>query len=101
MAGRTYGLVVHGDVAGIEGTRRGLSDWLDWMGLVDAGAQARLDRFIGYYEPYATSHETLDTDLPMQAEVRNVASAVANAVQQLRAGTLSQPDKGLTRARPK
>ena len=101
LAGRTYGLVVHGDVAGIEGTRRGLSDWLDWMGLVDAGAQARLDRFVGYYEPYATSHEALDTDLPMQAEVRNVASAVANAVQQLRAGTLSQPDKGLTRARPK
>ena len=101
LAGRTYGLVVHGDVAGIEGTRRGLSDWLDWMGLVDAGAQARLDRFIGYYEPYATSHEALDTDLPMQAEVRNVASAVANAVRQLRAGTLSQPDKGLTRARPK
>ena len=101
LAGRTYGLVVHGDVAGIEGTRRGLSDWLDWMGLVDAGAQAKLDRFVGYYEPYATSHEALDTDLPMQAEVRNVASAVANAVQQLRAGTLSQPDKGLTRARPK
>ena len=101
LAGRTYGLVVHGDVAGIEGTRRGLSDWLDWMGLVDAGTQARLDRFVGYYEPYATSHDTLDKDLPMQAEVRNVASAVANAVRQLRAGILSQPDKDLTRVRPK
>lgn len=31
LAGRTYGLVVHGDVAGIEGVRRDLSDWLDWM----------------------------------------------------------------------
>ena len=60
LAGRAYGLVVHGDVAGIEGSRRALSDWLDWMGLIDAGDQARLDRFIGYYEPYATSHETLD-----------------------------------------
>ena len=58
IAGRAYGLVVHGDVAGIEGSRRVLSDWLDWMGLIDAGAQARLDRFIGYYEPYATSHDT-------------------------------------------
>src|SRR3982074_2506782 len=40
---RVYGLVVHGDVAGIEGTRGALSDWLDWMGLINAGDQARLD----------------------------------------------------------
>ena len=101
MAGRAYGLVVHGDVAGIEGSRRSLSDWLDWMGLIDAGNQARLDRFVGYYEPYATSHEALDADKAMQAEVRNVASAVANAVKALRAGKLSQPDYGLRQPRPK
>ena len=46
---------VHGDVAGIEAVRRALCDWLDWMGLIDAGPQSRLDRFIGYYEPYATA----------------------------------------------
>jgi multimeric flavodoxin WrbA len=40
LSGRAYGVVVHGDVAGIEGTRRGLCDWLDWMGLTDAGAMA-------------------------------------------------------------
>ncbi|HZV94153.1 MAG TPA: flavodoxin family protein, partial [Caldimonas sp.] len=68
---RVYGLVVHGDVAGIEGSRRALSDWLDWMGLLDAGDQARLDRFIGYYEPYATSHDALDKDDAMQQETRN------------------------------
>lgn len=101
LAGRVYGLVVHGDVAGIESVRRGLSDWLDWMGLVDAGSQARLDRHVGYYQPYATSHEALDADEGLQAEVRNVASAVANAVRELRAGTLSQPDKGLARPRQK
>ncbi|ABE41995.1 flavodoxin family protein [Polaromonas sp. JS666] len=101
LAGRAYGLVVHGDVAGIEGVRRGLSDWLDWMGLIDAGSQARLDRYVGYYEPYATSHASLDADQPVQAEVRNVAGAVANAVKALRAGTLSQPDQGLARPRPK
>jgi multimeric flavodoxin WrbA len=56
LAGRAYGLIIHGDVAGIEGSRRALSDWLDWMGFIDAGAQARLDRYIGYYEPYATNH---------------------------------------------
>lgn len=101
LSGRTYGVVVHGDVAGIEGARRSLTDWLDWMGLIDAGAQAKLDRFIGYYEPYANSHDALDTDKDVQAEVRNVASAVANAVKTLRAGTLSQPDKTLKRPRPK
>ena len=77
LAGRTYGLVVHGDVAGIEGTRRALCDWLDWMGLIDAGQRARLDRFIGYYEPYALSHDALDRDTGVQDEVRNVAHSVA------------------------
>jgi multimeric flavodoxin WrbA len=101
LAGRAYGLVVHGDVAGIEGTRRALSDWLDWMGLIDAGSQSRLDRFIGYYEPYALSHEVLDRDAAMQEEVRNVARAVAKAVEELRENRLSNPDAGLERPRPK
>ncbi|HEX6706102.1 MAG TPA: flavodoxin family protein [Albitalea sp.] len=101
LAGRVYGVVVHGDVAGIEGTRRALCDWLDWMELVDAGAVARLDRHIGYYEPYATSHDALDRDEAVQEETRNVARAVANAVGELRAGTLSMPDRGLRDPRPK
>ncbi len=101
LAGRAYGLIVHGDVAGIEDSRRSLSDWLDWMGVIDAGAQAKLDRFIGYYEPYATSHETLDTDLAVQEEVCNVASAVAHSVRELRAGRLQATQPKLTRPRPK
>jgi multimeric flavodoxin WrbA len=101
LAGRTYGVVVHGDVAGIEGTRRALCDWLDWMGLIDAGPTSRLDRFIGYYEPYATSHQTLDHDAAMQEEVRNVARALAQAVGELRAGRLSAPGKDLPRPRRK
>jgi multimeric flavodoxin WrbA len=101
LAGRVYGLVVHGDVAGIEGVRRALSDWLDWMGLVDAGPKARLDRYIGYYEPYATSHDALDRDKDVQEEVRNVARAVVNAVREARAGRLSPPDAKLDSPRPK
>lgn len=95
------GFVVHGDVGGIEGVRRSLSDWLDWMGLIDAGSQARLDRYIGYYKPYATSHDELDRDKDVQEEVRNVARAMAKAVRELRAGTLSQPDKSLETPRQK
>lgn len=101
LAGRVYGLVVHGDVAGIEGTRHALSDWLDWMGLVDAGALSRLDRFIGYYDSYALSHETLDHDDAVQEEVRNVGRAVAAAVGKLRAGWLSRPDAQINTVRPK
>jgi multimeric flavodoxin WrbA len=101
LAGRCYGVVVHGDVAGIEGVRRSLSDWLDWMGFIDAGAQSRLDRMIGYYEPYATSHDALDRDEALQGEVRNVARALAQAIGELRTGRLSQPDRSLNRPRPK
>jgi len=101
LAGRVYGVAVHGDVAGVEEVRRALCDWLDWMGLIDAGPKARLDRFIGYYQPYATSHETLDRDDNVQDEVRNVARALAEAVRELRAGQLSVPDAGLAAPRPK
>jgi multimeric flavodoxin WrbA len=101
LQGRAYGVVVHGDVAGTEATRRSLCDWLDWMGLIEAGSTARLDRLIGYYEPYATSHEALDRDTDVQEEVRNTARAVARAVAMARAGTLSKPDEDLQRPRPK
>jgi multimeric flavodoxin WrbA len=101
LAGRTYGVVVHGDVAGIEGVRHALCDWLDWMGLIDAGPRARLDRYIGYYQSYAESHDALDKDLSVQEETRNVARAVAAAVRQLRAGQLSAPDRALKDPRPK
>jgi multimeric flavodoxin WrbA len=101
LEGRVYGLVVHGDVAGIEGVRHSLADWLDWMGLVDAGAQSRLDRYVGYYEPYATSHDALDLDAGLHEEVRNVARAVSNAVSELRAGRLSRPDASLVPPRLK
>ena len=101
LAGRAYGLIVHGDVAGVEGSRRSLSDWLDWMGFIDAGVAARLDRYIGYYEPYATSHDALDKDESMQEEARNVARAVAKAVVELRSGRLQAVQPVLSNPRPK
>jgi multimeric flavodoxin WrbA len=101
VAGRTYGVVVHGDVAGVEAHRRNLTDWLDWMGMIDAGSVARLDRYIGYYEPYYSSHDALDRDHGVQEETRNVARAVIDAVKELRAGRLSAPDRRLEAPRPK
>jgi multimeric flavodoxin WrbA len=100
LAGRAYGIVVHGDVAGIEAVRRALSDWLDWMGLVSCGPFSRIDRFIGYYEPYATSHAALDRDTAVHDEVRNVARAVAERVAALRHGE-TPPGADLRHPRPK
>ena len=62
---------------------------------------SRLDRYIGYYTPYATSHDALDRDEGVQEEVRNVARALAAAVGQLRAGRLARPGEPLKAPRPK
>ena len=84
---RAFSVVVHGDAAGAETLRRALHDWLTDMELVPAGhARACLDRYIGYYEPYATSHDALDRDSDLFTEVRNAARTLAEAVARLRAG---------------
>ena len=85
----------------MEAHRRNLTDRLEWLGLIDAGAAAKLDRHIGYYEPYYNSHDALDKDRAVQEEVRNVARSVVRAVKELRAGRLSRPDKQIKWPRTK
>lgn len=80
LAGRRFALVVHGDVEGAENVRRSLSDWLVSMKLSPAGPDAEIDRYIGYWEPYATSHEALDHDEAIQDEVRLAAEELVHAV---------------------
>ena len=70
------------------------------MGLIPAGATATLDRYVGYYEPYATSHEALVRDQAFQEETRNAARAVGRAARDLRTGKLVPPDLGLRAPRP-
>jgi multimeric flavodoxin WrbA len=101
LAGRTFAVVVHGDTAGVETLRRILADWLSDIGLISAGHMAELDRYIGYYRPYATSHDDLDADRAVQDEVDNAARALINAVKLLRQGALAEPDAGLADTRPK
>jgi len=86
LAGRLFAVVVHGDVEGAETLRRILSDWMCFMHMEPAGALAELDRYIGYLEPYATSHAALDKDEAVQEEVRNAARQLADAVTAKRAG---------------
>jgi multimeric flavodoxin WrbA len=101
LAGRMFGVVVHGDVEGAENVRRSIADWLRFMGLRPAGSHAELDRYIGYWAPYATSHDALDEDLAIQEEVRNVARAVLEAVQADRAGGWADPAAHLKAPRQK
>jgi hypothetical protein len=71
---------VHGDVEGAENVRRALSDWLCFMHMIPAGSKAELDRYIGYWKPYATSHAELDGDAAIQQEVANAARTLMDAV---------------------
>jgi multimeric flavodoxin WrbA len=101
LAGRAFGIIVHGDAEGAESVRRDLTDWLLTMELVQAGNAATLDRYIGYYEPYATSHDALDRDQSVQEEVRNVARSLVSTISMIRSGLLRRPDEGLREPRAK
>ncbi len=101
LAGRVFAVVVHGDAAGAHTLSGMLADWLTDMGLVRAGNSAVLDGYVGYYEPYATSHDHLDQDKDFQEEVRNAARSLVNAVRLMRRGELKQPDAALREPRPK
>ncbi|MBV9518913.1 MAG: NADPH-dependent FMN reductase, partial [Hyphomicrobiales bacterium] len=101
LAGRLYSVVAHGDAEGAEGVRRSLSDWLTAMHLVSAGRLAELDRYIGYYEPYALNHEELDSDEAIKTEVRNAARTLLEAVLAKKAGKMIEAGKDLREAREK
>jgi multimeric flavodoxin WrbA len=101
LAGRAFSVVVHADAAGAENLRRMLVDWMTDLEMIPAGPAAGLDRYVGYYAPYATSHDDLDRDTDFHAEVRNQALALVETVRQIRSGTYSRPDKGLEGPRKK
>lgn len=86
LAGRLFSVVVHGDTEGVETVRHSISDWLRAMHLSPAGRTAELDRYIGYWQPYATSHDALDADAAVQEEVRNAARTLLEGVRSVRAG---------------
>ncbi len=101
LAGRLFAVVVHGDVEGAENVRRSISDWLCFMHLCPAGPSAELDRYIGYWKPYATSHAELDADTAIQEEVRNAARALLEGVQAKLAGKLTHAGEDLRPPRQK
>jgi multimeric flavodoxin WrbA len=101
LAGRVFSVVVHGDASGVDELRSALADWLSHMGLIEAGHKSQVARYLGYMEPYATSHDALDRDAALQEETRNAARSLLQAVKQMREGELKQPDEALREVRPK
>ena len=60
-----------------------------------------MDTLIGYYEPYATSHDKLDAQPETFVQVENAALSLANLVRDMRSGTWRAPDAGLRNPRQK
>ena len=101
LAGRLFAVVVHGDVEGAENVRRSISDWLCFMKMCPAGPSAELDRYIGYWKPYATNHEEYDADTDVQEEVKNAARALLLGVRATREGKMVTAGNALESPRQK
>jgi multimeric flavodoxin WrbA len=98
LAGRAFAVVAHGDSQGHEDLRRELAQWLADIGMIQAYA---FDTLVGYYEPYATSHDTLDASPEIFTEVENAAKSLATLVRAIRSGEYRAPDAGLRHPREK
>jgi multimeric flavodoxin WrbA len=101
LAGRAFAVVAHGDSQGHEGVREALAEWLTSIGMIQAGASAAVDTLIGYWEPYATSHDKLDAQPETFVQVENAARSLANMVRAMRSGAYRAPDEGLRNPRQK
>jgi multimeric flavodoxin WrbA len=101
LAGRAFAVIAHGDSQGHEGVREALVEWLSSIGMHQAGTSAAVDTLIGYYEPYATSHDKLDEQSDVFVLVENAAQSLVNLVCAMRAGDWRAPDAGLRNPRQK
>ena len=100
LAGRLFSVIVHGDTEGADSLRHNLHDWLTALDLVSAGPAAVFDRYIGYYEPYATSHDALDRDTAFMDEAKNAATILMESITEMRRGR-QVPGHDLEPPRPK
>ncbi len=101
LAGRLFAVSVHGDAAGVENLRRILCDWLEDLGLIKAAHSAATGAYLGYYEPYATSHDDFDKDQGFREEIMNAARSLINAVKLQRDGKFPVADAMLHAPREK
>ncbi|SRR5258706_9541539 len=85
----------------VENLRRMITDWLSDKEPIPAGNSALVGSYIGYYEPYATSHDELDKEKGFQEQVQNAARSLVQAVRLLRRGQLKLPDASISDPRQK
>ena len=97
LAGRSFAVVVHGDATGVNQVKRSLVDWLQDLELIQAGPKANLDRYIGYYKSYASSHDELDKDEDIQKETEVAALTLLEHVRWSRNGRETPPDHKMPR----
>ena len=71
------------------------------LDMIPAGPIPGIDRYVGYYRPYATSHDDLDRDVAFQEETRNAALGLVEMVRQIRSGAYQRPDEKLEAPRKK
>jgi multimeric flavodoxin WrbA len=81
LAGRHFSVIVHGDAEGAENLRRSLADWMSSMEMIPAPPKSQLDRYLGYWEPYWSSHNALDKDSALQTETSIAALTLLEAVR--------------------
>lgn len=101
LEGRFFSVICHGDAEGPDNLRNNLTNWLKDMKLQPAGLQSDVARYVGYYEPYATSHSALDDDIAFQREVQNAALSLALTVKAARRGKLDELKPPIEDVRPK
>jgi multimeric flavodoxin WrbA len=81
LKGRVFSVVVHGDTVGADDTKSAICDVLSEMELISSGNYGNIARYIGYYKPYATSHDDLDIDEAIQKEVMIAAHTLVENVK--------------------
>lgn len=101
LSGRSFSVVVHGDAMGVDDAKSVLCDWLEEMDLIPTGNHGNIGRYIGYFGPYATSHDALDKDQNMQDEVKLAARNLVLSIKDQREGKLKSFIPELPDPRPK
>lgn len=101
LQGRVFSLVVHGDTMGVDDLKNSLTAWLNEIMLIPSSVYGQIGRYIGYYGPYAESHEALDKDHALMEEIKVSAEALAMNVRAERAKKLETQVPNLHDPRPK
>ena len=94
-----YALVMTGEAGMLSRTRCQLTDALDNLGLIDAMAQARLDRFAGIQRDRVIRPFNWYANEPMREAAMNAARDLVDVVTEIRADRLMPTDQLLAHSR--